>query len=254
MNKNLQEFLESCSVIDFETTSVEYRDTEIIEIGVVTYHHPEWQISGELVKPQLEIPAEVSAITHISNRMVENAIGVDTLISDYSQFFENKFLVAHNSFFESKISERIFSIKDRDWICTMRLAKLISNEMDGQFKFNLPYLRYFFDLDVPETLISHRAPGDAFVTAKLLEVIVELLDELGLLDMSDEIGPQLQELSKKPLLIKTMPFGKHKDQPLSLIPDSYWSWAINNVNCLNPELPEYDPDLLYSIEQVLSKK
>jgi exodeoxyribonuclease X len=54
-------------------------------------------------------------------------------------------------------------------------------------------------------------------------------------------------MSAKPMLVHSMPFGKHKGLPMSEVPKSYIRWALENMKDL-------DNDFIYTFESALNKK
>jgi hypothetical protein len=66
--------------------------------------------------------------------------------------------------------------------------------------------------------MAHRSLYDAWVTSKLLERCMEFSGE-GLLELA--------ELTKKPLLLNKVRFGKHRDELWSDVPKSYLRWVLS---------------------------
>jgi hypothetical protein len=131
------------------------------------------------------------------------------------------------------------------------MAKKLFNGMPDIAETNLPYLRFALELDVPITMYCHRAGNDSFITAKLLEVLVDLMESTGLLNKDEAYGPQIAKWAAEPIIYVNMPFGKHKNVPMGDIPKSYWAWAMKNTDWFNEEADNYDPDLAASIGAVL---
>ena len=78
-----EEFLQSCLILDTETTGTDTNTVEIIESGFVIRDNGEWSMFQELHKPiKTPIPPLVEAITYITNEMVEDNI-VSIGISKY---------------------------------------------------------------------------------------------------------------------------------------------------------------------------
>ncbi len=82
--------------LDIETTGFG-RNTEIIDVGAV-------KVSGgiiidtfsELIKPTQSISHEITALTGISQSDVDNARGIEAVLSDFLDFIENYTLIGHN--------------------------------------------------------------------------------------------------------------------------------------------------------------
>jgi DNA polymerase III epsilon subunit-like protein len=164
----------------------------------------------------------------------------------------NGYLVAHNHFYDKRVLERHgIDSSNHSWICTWRLSKKIFSDIEAIKETNLPYLRFALDLDVPLDLMCHRAGNDSFITGRLLEIIIDILEENGTLDKNKPYGPQIKEYAESPIIYKKFPFGKHQGVALENIPKNYWTWAMNNTDWFNDQADNYDPDLAASINAVL---
>jgi hypothetical protein len=89
------------------------------------------------------------------------------------------------------------------------------------------------------------------MTAKLLEVMVDLMEQSNLLDLDKPYGPQIAAWSNEPIIYERMPFGKHKNELMTEVPKSYWLWCVKNMDSLNEDAENFDPDLAASIEKAL---
>ena len=254
---NKEDFLQSCLVLDTETNSDQYKVAEIIETGFVIRENDDWTIFQELHKPPTrEIPAKVESVCYITNEMVadkppfsESKEIFQSVVDGYS----NGFLVAHNHFYDMKVLENHGIIMpNHKWICTWRLAKKIFNDIEDVEETNLPYLRFKLDLDVPITMYCHRAGNDSYITAKLLEVLVMLMEDMGIIDTSKPYGPQVATGAAEPIIYKRMPFGKHRGELMKDVPHSYWKWALQNMDSLKEDSDNYDPDFAASVESCLA--
>src|SRR5258708_5469221 len=100
-----------------------------------------------LFKPPVKIPAEASAIHHITNKMVEEleAFKGSDDAKRIKEMFENPdtVVVAHNAPFDLAIIKKE-EIIPKNFICTLRLARYLDkNEKLENYK--LQYLRYALD-------------------------------------------------------------------------------------------------------------
>jgi DNA polymerase III epsilon subunit-like protein len=166
--------------------------------------------------------------------------------------YRGGYLVAHNHFYDMRVLERHgVDTTDYNWICTWRMAKKLFNGVETIEETNLPYLRFALELDIPIEMRCHRAGNDSFMTAKLLEVLVSYMEEMGLIDKDQPYGPQIAKWAAEPIIYERMPFGKHKGELMSAIPHSYWQWGMKNTDWLNEEADNFDPDLAASIHKAL---
>ena len=251
-----EEFLQSCLILDTETTGKDYKTAEIIEAGFVIREDNNWTIFQELHKPiDGPIPAMVESICYITNKMVEDK---STFIDSSDTFrsvidgYSNGYLVAHNHFYDMRVLERHgINTENHTWLCTWRMSKKLFNGMEGIENTNLPYLRFALGLDVPIELHCHRAGNDSFITGKLLEALIDLMESIGLLNLEEPYGPQIIKWLAEPVIYDRFPFGKHKGELLTDIPHSYWQWAMKNTDWFNEEADNFDPDLAASIHKAL---
>lgn len=258
MNRR-EEFLQKCLILDTETTGKDYNTAEIVESGFVIRENNNWTIFQELHKPlHTNVPPAVSAICYITNEMVE----------DKESFLDNKevfqsvidgyidgYLVAHNHFFDMRVlGNHGVDTSNHPWICTWRMAKKLFNNVPEIEETNLPYLRFALDLDVPVEMLAHRAGNDSFMTGKLLEFFVDMMEEQGILDVNQPYGPQIAQWAAEPIIYERMPFGKHKGELMTSIPSSYWQWAMKNTHWFDESADNFDPDLLASIYKALENQ
>lgn len=253
MNRK-EELLQNCIVLDTETTSDNYKIAEIIESGFVIRENNEWIIFQELHKPSKSIPPKISSITYIIDDIVTDKLPFSDTKDAFQKVidgFKDKFVVAHNYFYDMKVLQNHGIIPPNKSICTLRIARKLFNEVTEIEETNLPYLRFALDLGVPIEMKCHRAGNDSFITAKLLEVFVDLMEQSGILNADEPYGEQIVEWCKEPIIYSRMPFGKHKNELMTDIPISYWKWCIQNMDTLNETADNYDPDLAASIHKAL---
>lgn len=259
---NKENFLKTCMIIDTETTGLDTSTAEIVEFGFVLREDNDWVMFNELHKPYTPLTPECSAINLISNRMLADKKHFDDkeVLADLKEIFDilkpDGNIVCHNAIYDKAIITRYEGLVDEslNWICTYRLAKRLYNSDTSVTKHTVPYLRFRFDLDVPEDVMSHRAASDAFVTAKLLEHLVTEMEERGIIDVSMPYGEQIKKYLVAPIIYDTMPFGKYKGVDMNDIPLDYFSWMIENIDTLDENSPNYNSDLFESIALAVEKK
>jgi len=268
---HLENFKVQAIVIDTETTNCIPKDAEIVELAGTRFDQwtDKWVSKSKLYGAKNGIPFEASAKNNISNRMIA---GLPTFVSDVRDAedildlkkADDHYYIAHNSVYDQTVLATAFNAAwcleyekiatDRSrWICTMRLAKHLLSDMDG-IQFNLGYLRYMLDLNIPEDCKNHRAADDTIVAVELLQSLIEYAIAMGRIDENQDIGYQLNKLCWSPIISKTFPFGKHKGKLLSEIPTDYWLWALDNMDSLNPKSDSFDSDLLESIRIELERR
>lgn len=256
--------IKDCVALDTETTNIDVNEAEILQLAYTTeFHADPANILYRSVKP---IPPEASAVHHISNRMVrglptfgQNSGPVEELANKSVRFY-----IAHNSDYDRQVlvnsckrdgldsaSAHFASSK---WICTWRLAKAVLGVDYTKLQYNLSYLRYALDLDVPDDLPAHDGRADVIVCAKLFEMLVEIAVMDKKIYPGEDLGDQLYKLCWEPKKVETWPFGKHKGQKLDAIPTDFYMWAIENMDILKEDNERYDLDLATSVAKVLETR
>lgn len=257
-------FLQKILILDTETTSLDFKEAEVIQYASADALHVLEAIASETYdipcsfhKPSKKIPPEISAITSITNRMVKGHSNFkDELDGVQKELNRYKYFVAHNAYYDKGILEA-HDLDIPKPICTMRLAKKLYADDADITAFSLSYLRYALDLPISDTLPAHLADADVMVTGILFYTLVEKAIIDGIINTEDDIGTQLVEWLDAPVITTIMPFGKHKGKKFTEVPISYWQWAMDNFDSLNEKDSAFDKDFATSvavaIEEILEK-
>lgn len=251
-----EDFLQSCLILDTETTGKDYKTAQIIEAGFVIRDGNDWTMFQELHKPSSGIiPPMVESICYITNEMVEarpTFVESKEVFQSVIDGYSNGYLLAHNHFYDMRVLENHgIDTSNHSWICTWRMARKIFNDMPEIESTSLPYLRFALDLEIPLELHCHRAGHDSYITGKLLEALIELMEGLEIIDQTQPYGPQILAWAAEPIITTTMTFGKHKGELMTEIPKSYWLWATKNMDSLNEDADNFDPDFAASVHKAL---
>jgi exodeoxyribonuclease X len=266
----IEQLFEQSLIFDLETTSLDFRVAEVIQMATVerlvsakssnANGSPVWAVQYDsFFCPSEPISPEISAITGITNRMVE---GYPSFMSQFDLIQETllskPYIIAHNSFYDEKIITK-HGLATQNMLCTMRMAKKIYNDDVKVTAYNLPYLRYALDLPIDDSFVAHRADADAYMTAILFEHLVNKAVELWYIDPAKgPLGDQLLKWLDQPIIMHKMPFGKHKGKNMQDVPLDYWQWALETMDSLQEDKPEYDRDfsasVVYAVEQIFEKK
>lgn len=256
MTNKLTELFTNSLIFDTETTSKDFKVAEVIQFASAEYNNSTDQfeiVFNEYYKPHEPIDAEVSAINFISNRMVANCEKFDCALLPVQLALDKcGYVVAHNVFYDQKVLER-YGLSLPKTICTMRMAKKLYNDSDKIKLFNLSYLRFALDLPIPDDITAHNAVSDVIVTGILYQTLIADAIAAGVLDVDSDLsfGEQITAWLDEPIIMRLMPFGKHKGKELNEVPLEYWRWAFENLDSLNEERPEFDKDFAASATQVV---
>jgi DNA polymerase III subunit epsilon len=154
-------------ILDTETTGLNYRSDEIIEIGIVAFSFNDagdigdvTGVYGELQQPTVPIPAEITRLTGITDDMVS---GREINVNRLKDFIEPAdLIIAHNAGFDRPFCEAFSPMFcNKPWACSVSEIDWSARGFEGS---KLGYLigqsGYFHD--------GHRAVDDCFA---LLEVL-----------------------------------------------------------------------------------
>lgn len=222
--------------LDCETTGLEPKEDRLIEIAVVKFTFEQTLDTYEtLIDPEREIPQVTIDIHHITDDMVKGKPKVKDILPYVLKMVGKHTIVGHGigmdiAFImeEAKRNQIPCSIDKNPVLDTLRMARLY-----GESPVNsLESLRMHFN--IPEEG-AHRAMSDVIVNIEVFKYLSEKFMT------TKELFHRLE----KPILLKTMPLGKHRGRPFSDIPLQYLQWAANK---------DFDQDLLFSIRSELKKR
>lgn len=218
---------------DVETTGVRPTD-RIVELAY-TITDTELTIIDQhesLIDPEIPIPSGASAANGITDDMVQDAPTLEEYITivknDPLNHPEPGIFIAHNAAFDWRYLGPLMH-PDTEVMCTLRLAKKLWPELDSH---KLQALKYSLNLPKVEG-DAHRAGAD-------VEMLVNLVMYMCAFTGLDIEG--LLALSKAPLNIEKMTFGKWKGTALKDVPKDYFAWLLKQENI--------DPDLAASIRKI----
>lgn len=205
--------------IDVETTGVKPLEDRLTEVAIIRFsrHHAPriWQ---SLLNPGVPIPAEIQALTGITNAMVRGAPSFFEVREAIRAELEGAFFVAHNARFDYGFIKNEFRRAGEsftsDVLCTVRLSRKLYPEASGH---GLDAIVARHRLAVTE---RHRAFGDTHATALFVQ---HACDE----HSADAVAAAAKSLLKMPSLPAHLP-----QDALDALPDSpgvYLFYGINDL-------------------------
>jgi len=166
----LDEFI----VIDFETTGLDYHNSEIIEAAAVRFRQGELvEEFQQLINPGKPIPREIVDLTQITAEMVADAPTLAEVGAELLRFIGNSPLVAHNISFDLAFLKKVKrTIGEEETVentlyDTLSLGRTFLYHHNG---FSLSALCEFYQLDHSQ---AHRAYHDALNTGHLFLRLIE---------------------------------------------------------------------------------
>lgn len=179
-------------VIDLETTgNSPKKGDRIIQFAAVVLERGEIvETFSSLINPKMNIPVFIEELTGINENMVKDAPSFEEIAPKIQQLLEDSFFVAHNVLFDlSFLQEELIMANQEGFlgsvIDTVELARFLYPTFDS-YKLNDLANYLGFKHDRP-----HQADSDAEVTARILQHLLEKMEELPF-----QTSKQLLELSE----------------------------------------------------------
>ena len=174
---------DSFTVIDLETTGLDPRNCEIIELGAARYEEGRLkEKSSQLVKPSSPIPDEITRLTGIDNDMVKAAPSIDSVFGDFQKRLESStWIVGHNisfdlGFLRSHQDKKAAAKLEQRVLDTGVLARILFPRLP---RYSLATLVRYFNI---ERVTAHRALDDCLATG---QVFLKLITHLASLSVSE---------------------------------------------------------------------
>lgn len=164
--KSLLELPSSYIVIDIETTGLNSKYDEIIEIGALKVRDDKVIDKFESLVFNDNIDSFITDLTGITTEMTEKAPPLKSVLSEFIKFVQDETLIAHNANFDINFIydsvESCFGKEfNNDFIDTLRIARRAFHEFKSH---RLKYLAR--DLNFKNTP-GHRSLSDCFTTLEL---------------------------------------------------------------------------------------
>ncbi|QNO16460.1 PolC-type DNA polymerase III [Alkalicella caledoniensis] len=169
-------------VFDLETTGLDSKNEEIIEIGAVKMRDGEIvdQFSA-LIKPDKIIPDKITEITGITNEHVKGSPSIDTVLPEFLEFCGESTLVAHNANFDygflTNWCQKLQYDLNTCVIDTLSLSRALVRDVKNH---KLNTLAKHFGIELKN---HHRAVDDCKATAQLFKHLLDECTKLGCNDI-----------------------------------------------------------------------
>jgi len=159
-------------IFDFETTGLDSRRDQIIEIGgLLTENGRIVDEFSSLINPDQPLTDTIVKITGITDAMLQDQPRIDQVLPEFLKFIEGSILVAHNAEFDmgflKAAAERLGFQLDWPCFCTLKLARELLPELESK---NLDTLAKHFGLSFEA---RHRSIGDCKVTSAVLQSMLQ---------------------------------------------------------------------------------
>src|SRR6185503_11584799 len=185
------------AIVDIETTGGHASANGITEIAICIHNGKKVvERYSTLVNPGRDIPIYISALTGITNDMVQKAPPFEDVAHDVYHLLNNNIFVAHNVIFDFSFVRHHLAAAGYELrcnkLCTVRLGRKI---MPGLPSYSLGKLCRHLNINNES---RHRAAGDAEATAQLFSLLLQK-------DTSEHIKSALKQNSKEQVLPANLP-------------------------------------------------
>jgi DNA polymerase-3 subunit alpha (Gram-positive type) len=187
-------------VVDVETTGLCARNDEIIELAAVKIKNFKIiDTYSALVKPKKPVPQRITALTSITQQMLNNADDLQKVMEEFICFVKDtQVLCTHNTSFDSAFIDKALRQTGHDerfvYLDSLHLCRRVFTQLKT---YKLKSVTKLLNIDIGH---AHRALDDAVATAKVLLHILSTAK-------SDKISmiSELKEYRKSPQSDKKAP-------------------------------------------------
>ena len=195
-----------------------------------------------LFNPWTEIEISAMATHHITPEMVKDKPTVKdrTWYWQLKELLECNTVVAHNAKYDLNVLRQEW-IEPKEFICTMKVAMALYPELESH---SLQYLRYYFNLKpvIPDDLYPHHALYDTIV---MNELYMHLLRQP---NMSER---KMIEISKNPLMLTILKFGKYKGEKFTDVAQKDKQYLRRLYDQEMAKWEQRDTDLTYTLSKLI---
>lgn len=175
--RSLLELVDEYIAIDLETTGLDPRYNDIIEIAAVKMQNGE-EIDRfqSLIKIDYPLDPFISELTGITDQILEGAPTIESVLPPFIEFIGDSIVVGHNVHFDINFlydnAERILHLPVKNnFIDTMRISRRVFKDFP---KHNLLTLVHEFGI---ASSVEHRALSDCIQTAACYEYMKRYITE-----------------------------------------------------------------------------
>lgn len=212
-------------VIDVETSGLDPVSDHVVELAAVDLSDD--RRASTLVEPPpgTVIDPQASAVHHL---VAGDLVGQPTLEEAWRLCVPSDAAAyaAHNADFDARFLDGVAD-PGVPWVCTWRCASHLWPDAPAHGNQALRYwLQDWGNPELPAGLAPHRALYDAVVTAQHLRIMLR-----------GRSVAELAELTRTPLLLERVRFGKYRGTLWSAVPHDYLRWVLSQ---------DFDADVVHT--------
>lgn len=170
-----KQLIDDYCVLDTETTGLSAYYDEIIEIGILRVRNNEIvDRYDQLIKPSIEVDGFITALTGITNDMLEDMPSISSVKNDVLSFISEDIILGHNTSFDMRFLNEGFKEQlSNQYMDTMQFARKLYPELKHH---RLSDLTDYLGLHNNE----HRALADCIATKELYDAVKSRMVEKNL--------------------------------------------------------------------------
>lgn len=164
---SLIEDLDNYTVVDIETTGLNWKLSKILEISALQVRNKEVVAEfSKIINPHEPIPYFIKNLTGITDEMTRDAPELEKVLKEFKDFLKDDIIVGHNvnfdiNFLYDNFVEVLGITLSNNFIDTLRISRKLLPELKHHKLDNLiDYYRI-------ETRDKHRALNDCVLTNKV---------------------------------------------------------------------------------------
>lgn len=190
------------------------------------------QIFNRYYRTDKKISLEAMSVCHITPKVLqEKGIDLDDAEKrNIEQMLQDCYIVAHNAKFDRMVLDNNGIKTNPDmWIDTYPVAHELYQEAT---QHKLQYLRYYLGLEFAEEINPHDSMSDVLV---LEQVFYKMYDKI--YKSQKDPFEEMLALTKRGVILRSFPFGKHKGRPIADIvcDDRGWLEWLYNQERMKPQ-------------------
>jgi exodeoxyribonuclease X len=206
---------------------------------------------NEYFKPPIPISFGSMATHHITEEQVADkpAFEGSEHKEQLAKILADNIMVAHNALYDMGILVNE-GLTMGEYIDTLRCARHL---LDSE-QYSMQYLRYSLDLKVND-VVAHDAMGDVIVLEALFKHLKNIVQEKHSTTSDKDTYDIMKDLTKQPVLLDKIKFGKYKDTPFGEIAENdrgYLEWLYGSES--QKHEIEQNEDLIFTLKKYLDIK
>src|SRR5579863_4979228 len=183
-------------ILDTEMTSLDHRSNRLLSVGAIAMDGAKIRIGEQfyrVVNPGVPIPAETVVIHRLRSEDVQSGSPCASALAELCQFIQGAVLVGHFLELDLKLLRKEMDATghklSNPTVCSARLHQWLlrhepySEDLHVKLeKLDLPALARHYGLEIHD---AHHALDDAFLTARLWQVMMRKAQALGVRTLGD---------------------------------------------------------------------